>query len=118
MATSRTMAQAARIDLVVLALLFAGPKFRSLVPLPRPLDAGGVAAAVATPTMGTWIGNTWIPPPGWRMFTVAELQDMYKNKSILWIGDSTARRSSLTMYAVLRALSLTVRSIWWNRPPS
>jgi hypothetical protein len=103
------MAQAAIIALVVLALLFAGPNFRSLVPLPRPLDADGVAAPVARPPpppsprrqVGTWIGNTWIPPPGWRIFSVEELQDIYKNKSILWIGDSTARRASLTLYAVL-----------------
>ena len=52
---------------------------------------------------GAWIGNTWIAPRPWRNLTPMELNDLYKDKNMLWVGDSTARRSSTTMYGILNA---------------
>jgi hypothetical protein len=52
--------------------------------------------------VGTWMGKTmWIPPHPWRYFPAAELQEMYQDKNVLWIGDSTGRRAFATMYAIL-----------------
>ena len=52
---------------------------------------------------GVWIGNTWIAPTPWRNLTPLELLDLYKDKNMLWVGDSTARRSSTTLYGILDA---------------
>jgi hypothetical protein len=41
---------------------------------------------------GSWIGNHWLPPNGWRYFSVEELRT---------VGDSLARRAALTMYGTL-----------------
>jgi len=54
---------------------------------------------------GTWIGNTWIPPKGWKLYSTQEMQDFYKGKSILWIGDSTGRRASMAMFSILNSTS-------------
>ena len=32
--------------------------------------------------IGSWIGNTWIPPAVWKHYSLQELQDFYSNKSI------------------------------------
>jgi hypothetical protein len=50
---------------------------------------------------GSWIGNHWVPPNGWRYFSTEELRTVYKDKSVMWIGDSLARRASATMYGIL-----------------
>jgi hypothetical protein len=50
---------------------------------------------------GSWIGNTWIPPRGWQDFSAPDLRTIYKQRSVLWLGDSTARRTAATMHAVL-----------------
>jgi hypothetical protein len=50
---------------------------------------------------GAWIGNHWLPPNGWRYFSAEELRTVYKDKSIMWVGDSLARRAALTMYGIL-----------------
>ena len=50
---------------------------------------------------GSWIGNSWVPPPGWRSYSASELRDFYRDTSILWIGDSTSRRAATTMYGIL-----------------
>jgi hypothetical protein len=50
---------------------------------------------------GSWIGNNWVPPPGWRLYSASELRHFYRDTSILWIGDSTARRAATTMYGIL-----------------
>jgi hypothetical protein len=55
--------------------------------------------------VGTWIGKTWIPPRPWRYFDAVELRDMYQDKRVLWIGDSTGRRAFATMYGILNASS-------------
>ncbi|GAX09852.1 hypothetical protein FisN_11Lh170 [Fistulifera solaris] len=51
---------------------------------------------------GTWIGNTWIPPAGWQYHTPSELRQLYRGKNILWLGDSTGRRTAMNMYALLQ----------------
>ena len=51
----------------------------------------------------TWIGNQWIPPPGYRLYSAREMQSYFQQHSILWIGDSTARRTYGTMYGILNA---------------
>ena len=54
---------------------------------------------------GTWIGNSWVPPSGWRLFSAAEMLQLYHNKSMLWVGDSTTRRCALTLYGILQSPS-------------
>lgn len=50
---------------------------------------------------GTWIGNTWIPPPPWRYFSAEDMRTLLGGRRILWIGDSTSRRAAMNMFAVL-----------------
>lgn len=50
---------------------------------------------------GTWIGNTWIPPAGWKYHTPSELRQLYSGKRVLWVGDSTGRRAAMNLYALL-----------------
>jgi hypothetical protein len=50
---------------------------------------------------GSWIGNNWVPPVGWKHYSASELRNFYRDTSILWIGDSTARRAATTMYGIL-----------------
>jgi hypothetical protein len=52
---------------------------------------------------GSWIGNNWVPPAGWKYYSASELRNFYRDTSILWIGDSTARRAATTMYGILNA---------------
>jgi hypothetical protein len=35
---------------------------------------------------GSWIGNHWLPPNGWRYFSADELRTVYKDKSIFLVG--------------------------------
>jgi hypothetical protein len=51
---------------------------------------------------GSWIGNHWVPPNGWRYFSAKELRTVYQDKSIMWVGDSLARRAATTMYGILK----------------
>jgi hypothetical protein len=51
--------------------------------------------------MGSWTGNHWVPPNGWHYFSNQELLTVYKDKSIMWVGDSLARRAAVTMYGIL-----------------
>jgi hypothetical protein len=50
---------------------------------------------------GSWIGNTWIPPKGWKYYSVDELISFYGGKSLLWVGDSTGWGASRTLYEIL-----------------
>jgi hypothetical protein len=54
---------------------------------------------------GAWTGNHWIPPNGWRHFSPQELLTVYKNKSIMWVGDSLARRAAGTLYGILKEVA-------------
>lgn len=63
---------------------------------------------------GTWMGNSWIAPPPWRQFSVQDMQDLYHDRKVIWIGDSTARRAGMTLFSVLNAtasLPVSVRSL-------
>jgi hypothetical protein len=60
---------------------------------------------------GNWIGNTWIPPHGWRAFSAADLRTLYKDRSILWIGDSTNRRTAYSFHAIVNS---DVNASWIN----
>jgi hypothetical protein len=51
---------------------------------------------------GSWTGNHWVPPNGWRYFSNQELLTVYRDKSIMWVGDSLARRAAATMYGILK----------------
>ncbi|CAB9527879.1 expressed unknown protein [Seminavis robusta] len=51
---------------------------------------------------GSWVGSWWIPPKGWKLFSTEELQDMWIDQSMIWVGDSTARRSAMSLYGLLR----------------
>jgi len=53
--------------------------------------------------MGSWFGDTLIPPDGWKLCLASELQDFYKDSSMLWVGDSTCRRSFATFYGILNS---------------
>lgn len=53
----------------------------------------------------SWIGNQWFPPPGYRLYNAAELQEFFRHHSVLFVGDSTARRSYGTLYGILNASS-------------
>jgi hypothetical protein len=51
---------------------------------------------------GTWMGNTWVPPtPWWRLYSVEDMQDVYRDRTVLWIGDSTARRTGMVHFSIL-----------------
>jgi hypothetical protein len=50
---------------------------------------------------GTWIGNNWVPPSGKRIYSAADMKLFFRKHSVLWIGDSTARRAYNTLYGIL-----------------
>jgi hypothetical protein len=68
-------------------------------------QAGGVQHVELTreEQRGSWIGNTWIPPTGWRYYSAVELRTFYAGKSVMWTGDSTSRRTFASMYGILNA---------------
>lgn len=66
--------------------------------------------------IGNWVGKTWIPPHPWRYFDPVELREMYKDKKVLWMGDSTGRRAFATMYAILNETSHDVSTIAMDHP--
>jgi hypothetical protein len=60
-------------------------------------------ARLAFDQHGSWMGNMWIPPKGWSTFSALDMLELYKHKRILWLGDSTARRGAMTMYAIINS---------------
>jgi hypothetical protein len=52
---------------------------------------------------GSWIGDVWIPPRGWELYSSDQLTQLWGHHTngILWIGDSTGRRTSLTLWEIL-----------------
>ena len=53
---------------------------------------------------GSWMGNTWIPPKGWSTFSALDIMlELCKDECLLWLGKSTARWGSLTMYAIINS---------------
>lgn len=59
----------------------------------------------------TWVGNMWIPPPGYHLYTPLELKQYFSNESILFFGDSIARRLMTTMYAMLNVSAAPLTTI-------
>ena len=55
----------------------------------------------------SWIGNQWIAPAGYKLISALEMRDYLSNHSILFIGDSTARRQYTTLYATLNASQIS-----------
>ena len=51
--------------------------------------------------VGSWIGDTWIPPSPWKLYSATDLAQMWSTKKIWWIGDSLARRGAMTLYHIL-----------------
>ena len=50
---------------------------------------------------GAWVGKVWIPPYPWKLYNLVELQTVFAGRRMLWIGDSTARRSSMVLFSIL-----------------
>jgi hypothetical protein len=51
---------------------------------------------------GHWVGSSWIPPsPSWRLYDPVEILRAYSGKSILFVGDSTSRRSAQTLFSLM-----------------
>lgn len=51
----------------------------------------------------SWVGNIWIPPQGYRYYSPSEMSQLWSNESFLFFGDSIARRTMTTLYAILNA---------------
>jgi len=63
---------------------------------------------------GEWIGNSWVPPSDWKLYNSTELLSFYESKSILYIGDSTCRRTALVLYEILDQSSSSSSSLLTN----
>lgn len=51
----------------------------------------------------TWVGDQWIPPHGIPLYSPTDLLNYFQNRNVLWIGDSTARRTWATAHAMMNA---------------
>jgi hypothetical protein len=58
--------------------------------------------------VGSWIGDTWIPPSPWQLYSATDLARMWSSKKIWWIGDSLARRGAMTLYHILNNSQTTI----------
>ena len=72
------------------------------------LAGGSVGPTVVPPRRnqtGSFIGSTWIPPPGWKLFSARAMHDLYQDDAggMVWVGGSTARRAALTLYGILNS---------------
>mmetsp|Transcript_9967 Transcript_9967/g.13146 ORF Transcript_9967/g.13146 Transcript_9967/m.13146 type:complete len:405 (-) Transcript_9967:300-1514(-) len=59
---------------------------------------------------GSWIGNQWVPPDGWRHFSAKDMQTLYKDSSVMFIGDSLARRAAATMHGILKEATIAAKT--------
>lgn len=57
------------------------------------------------PQSGSWIGDTWIPPEPWKLFSAYQIRRIFRDRSVLWVGDSTTRRAATTLYTLLNSTS-------------
>lgn len=90
---------------VVIVVFFQIYSFRDLI---IAIEKSKVPLEVSSPLPpvhmnSSWIGNQWIPPPGYNMYSAREIQNYFRSHSILFVGDSTARRTYATMYGILSA---------------
>ena len=49
-----------------------------------------------------WIGDTWIPAPGSRLYTPREIGTLFARKCTLFVGDSLQRRAADTLHLLLQ----------------
>eukprot|EP00551_Chaetoceros_affinis_P017271 CAMPEP_0203694414 /NCGR_PEP_ID=MMETSP0091-20130426/6143_1 /ASSEMBLY_ACC=CAM_ASM_001089 /TAXON_ID=426623 /ORGANISM="Chaetoceros affinis, Strain CCMP159" /LENGTH=506 /DNA_ID=CAMNT_0050565751 /DNA_START=174 /DNA_END=1694 /DNA_ORIENTATION=+ len=71
------------------------------------------ASAIETPSLSTprekdsnyysWIGDHWIPPKGRLVYSASDFLTYFQKRNVLFIGDSTARRSYATLYGLMTA---------------
>ena len=61
--------------------------------------------------IGSWMGNTWIPPPSFQLYSVSELQALWAGHRLLMLGDSTARQAAMTLFALLNYTTTTNTSV-------
>lgn len=59
---------------------------------------------------GNWIGDNWIPPKPWQLYSAPQIRRIFRDRSVLWVGDSTARRAAMTLYALLNSTNEPSRS--------
>lgn len=95
----------------ILALLIS-----NLKSIPDSSEVEFLSYTFPTDHRGTWIGTTWIPPPGWRLYSIREIQSFYANTSFLWLGDSTARRAAATLYSIFETATPHASKAVINRP--
>mmetsp|Transcript_12655 Transcript_12655/g.19031 ORF Transcript_12655/g.19031 Transcript_12655/m.19031 type:complete len:413 (-) Transcript_12655:441-1679(-) len=56
----------------------------------------------------SWIGNYWIPPPGYKLYSARQMLHIVQalpnidNRGILFIGDSTSRRTYGALWGILK----------------
>ena len=55
----------------------------------------------------TWIGNHWIPPKGYRLYSPEEMREYFSQYKILFLGDSTGRRAYATLYGIMNSTDLS-----------
>lgn len=54
----------------------------------------------------SWVGKTWIPPPGYVVYSPQSIRAYFSRRSVLYVGDSTARRAMNTFFAIVSASNL------------
>ena len=56
------------------------------------------------------MGDTWIPPPSHKLYSVSELQALFAGQRLLILGDSTARQAAMTLFALFNHTTTTTTS--------
>jgi hypothetical protein len=82
----------------------------------NPIPNKGATAFTERNQYGTWIGNNWIPPAGKNIYSAADMKLFFQKHSILWIGDSTARRAYNTLYGILSCNETHIPTIKIDAP--
>ena len=61
----------------------------------------------------SWMGNEWFPNElsGYKLYTPREIKQYFTNQSVLFIGDSTARRQFATWFAMIAAPNINDLSL-------
>lgn len=54
----------------------------------------------------SWIGNQWIPSSEYRLYEAHEFHEFFSSHSVLVVGDSTARRTFGTLFALINSTTL------------
>lgn len=54
-------------------------------------------------TYYSWRGNQWIPPPGIPTYSTKDFIAYFQNRNVLFIGDSTSRRTYSSLFAAMNA---------------